>query len=766
MQPPLSKKLFSVLAITLMIVMTPFIAWRYEHLRMELREQSVVEAKQAAVRIAESVKPSVWNEYITPEEVTFSAQVTAAILEAEMRSENIIEIVIRDSFKQQLLGYYKLEDDTVIPLLNEQVTPLPVDEQKRYIYPIFNDKTRIGEVEIIYQAGKINDSLKQALSMELIQLTIVSLLILALLFAALRQALLRPIQSLQIAQQAIESMSEAVVVADAQFRITDVNNAYEKISGQNENALLYRHPSFFIRKDQTLVHLWDEITNIREWTGEIVLETIDGRLVPAWLRLNEVIHDNHFVCYVCVVTDITEKKEAEEQLHQMAYFDALTTLPNRTYFMESLSREIQNSHRHKKRFGLLFIDLDNFKWINDTHGHTAGDLFLTSIAERFKSRLRKSDYIFRLSGDEFTAITTDVKNEQQLEVLANDLIRIANQEIAFDDGKRISAGASIGVALYPRDGNQSEALIQHADAAMYEAKEMGRNQTCFYSKELEQQRKRNRETQTELQQAIKENQLTLVYQPKVRHPRQETLTGQHSYIDGAEALIRWQHPDKGLLSPNAFINIAEQSDLIIDIGYWVIQAACKQLAVWQQSHLAHLSLAINLSPRQLRHPNLVSDVDQLLKTYAIDPARLELELTESAIIENIEQSLITLNKLKALGVTLAMDDFGTGFSSLSYLKLLPIDVIKIDRSFIAGLPYDEDDAVIVRAIFSMANAMNLTVVAEGIENVLQEKYLLAEGCTHSQGFFYSKPLTSEELMAWAQAYEKQQDDNAPPNLLG
>lgn len=757
MQPLLSKKLFSVLAITLMIVMAPFIALRYEHFRMELLKQTERETKQAAIRIAESIKPSVWNEYLSPEDVTFSAQVTNAVIEAEMRSSNIIGINITDSFQQQFLGYYKLEDDTLITLHNQAVAPVPFNDQKRFTYPIIDNEVRIGNIDIIYRTGSIQTALKHSLSMELIQLSIVSLLILALLFAALRQALLRPIQSLQIAQQAIDSMSEAVVVTDELFRIKDVNTAYEKIAGQAKNILLYQRPKFQLQTENGLELLWNVIGSRGEWTGEVILTTFDGRNVPAWLRLNEVIHESHFVCYVCVVTDITEKKEAENQLHQMAYFDPLTSLPNRTFFMESLNRAIQDSERHSKNFGLLFIDLDNFKWINDTHGHSAGDLFLSSIANRFKQRLRKSDYIFRLSGDEFTAIATDIVNEQHLEVLANDLIKIASGEVLLENGQSISAGASIGVSIYPRDGKNSELLIQHADAAMYEAKETGRNQSCFFSKELENQRKNYRQVQAELQEAITEGQLELFFQAKIQHGPKSPSGQQHRSICGAEGLIRWNHPKQGLLSPSSFIHIAEQSDMIIGIGYWVIKAACAQLAIWQDNDMANLSLAINLSPKQLRSPNLVKNVKQLIEQYAINPKKLELELTESAIIENIEQSLTTLNQLKKLGVTLAMDDFGTGFSSLSYLKLLPIDVIKIDRSFVAGLPYDEDDAVIVRAIFSMAKAMNLKVVAEGIENILQEQYLLNEGCVYSQGYLYTTPLSSSELHDWAIAYRIEQE---------
>lgn len=753
MQLPLTKKLLTVLTLTIVMVMAPFIALQYEHLKSELLESIDQEAKQTAARVAEAIKPSVWNEYIRPEQVTFSAQVTSAILKAEVSSDRIVGIAIKDPFDQQFLGFYKLEDDTIIELRSPKVMPSPqaIYNEKRYVYPVMSDGTRVAEIDLIYRRGDIKAALTQALSIELIQLTIISLVIIALLYASLRQALLKPIQSLHVAQRAIDSMSEAVVVTDENYRITSVNTAYEEISGETEEALVRRRPEFYVRINGKLLPLWRMVGSLNDWTGEVSMKTLEGGEVPAWLRFNEVVHSNRTVSYVGVVTDITDKKEAEHQLHKMAYFDALTSLPNRTYFMETLNHEIEDSKRHSKRLGLLFIDLDNFKQINDSHGHGAGDIFLKSIANRFRERIRKSDYLFRLSGDEFTAITTDVGNEQHLEVLANDLIQIATVEVELQGGEKISAGASIGVAIYPRDGDNPELLIQHADAAMYEAKETGKNHACFFSKELEMERKSNRDIQTELTHAIEENQLTMYYQPKIYHSVDDNEQVQ-AEIQGVEALIRWQHPAKGLLTPNHFIHIAEQSDQIIDIGTWVLTAACKQLAIWQQSEMSSLSIAVNLSPRQLRQAGLVTELSELIRRYSINPAKLELELTENAIIENIDHSLVTLNQLKKLGVTLAMDDFGTGYSSLSYLKLLPIDVIKIDRSFIAGLPFDEDDSTIVRAIFSMAKAMKLKVVAEGIENHLQEKYLLREGCKYSQGFLYSKPLSCSELEDWTKDF--------------
>lgn len=749
MQVRLSKTLFSVLAITIMLVMAPFVALRYELIKTQLDQQLVDEARQVAVRVAESVKPSVWNEYIAPEEVTFSAGVTEAILRAEMAAPSITAIAISDSFEQLFLGFYK-KDGQLAPLSTMDNRLLSQLGQQKFVQPIVNQQKSIGTVQVFYRTEQVESTIARSLSIELVQFAIVSLLMLALLYSALRQALIRPIQSLQIAHQAIDSLSEAVVVTDQNFRITDINQAYEKISGEAESTVLMTKPRFYIQHGDEQKLLWECCpSNLSSWEGEVLFTTHDGSQVPTWLQINEVIHNHRFVCYVGIVTDITDKKRVERQLHQMAYFDALTSLPNRTYFMETLNHEIMDAQRHDKRLGLLFIDLDNFKWINDNYGHGIGDQFLQSIATRFKARLRRSDFIFRLSGDEFTAIASEVVNEPDLEILANELIRIACEEVKLD-GKTIAAGASIGVAIYPRDGCTSEELIQHADAAMYQAKENGRNQACFFSLELEQQRRNNHEIQIELNNAIENNELQLFYQPKLFHPA--ATTQQRGRVDGAEALIRWEHPQKGLIKPSDFIRVAEQTDQIVAIGNWVIKAACQQLAQWQGTEFAHISLAVNLSPRQLRHPQLVANIADNLRNYGINPAMLELEITESAIIENIELSLTTLNQLKNLGVGLAMDDFGTGFSSLSYLKLLPIDVIKIDRSFVAGLPYDEDDTIIVRAIFSMAEAMNLKVVAEGIENTAQEQYLLRQGCRHSQGYLYSKPLSLLAFQDWTRLY--------------
>lgn len=478
--------------------------------------------------------------------------------------------------------------------------------------------------------------------------------------------------------------------------------------------------------------------------GEVIGQKKDGSNFPGWLSLNRVQRKDHTVIYVGVLTDIAEKKEAEDRLHTLAYFDSLTKMPNRHSFLMRFEEQIELAKREKYRIGLLYLDLDNFKWANDQYGHAVGDQLLMSVATQLKQRLRDSDVLYRIGGDEFTVVVPNYGNEDNLVRLAMALIEQASKEY-FIEGKTISLGVSVGISTMSKKTNNAKDLIIQADTAMYQAKEAGRGRVHFFSHILENQRQENQHIERQLKTAIATNRLQLYYQPKV------TFHKNGMRYDSAEALIRWIEHDKVVFAPDQFIAIAEQTNLICELGYWVIHTACEQVSVWASSGFNHLKIAINLSPRQLRDDKLYNYLLETITKFGIAPQQLELEITEHAVIENIQESVKTLNKLKTLGVSIAMDDFGTGYSSLSHLKLLPIDVLKIDRSFIQNLPNNQDDIAIVIAILAMAKALNLTVVAEGIENQSQLDFLALHQCHMAQGYYFSPALVNTDFIEWIEA---------------
>jgi len=758
MQYKLSIRLLGTLTVITVSVMAVFIGLRYYLLSEKLRLELEHRAMEVAERVAESVTPSILSTHRGNEETRFSSSVASAILDAEMASDLVIAISVFSNFGQLYAGRFKRADGelaAVDRLLNMQMASL---HPYRIQQPIHKGAMTIGTVEVIYNIDSIQPALHSALVLEVLQAAVVSMLFIGLLYWALRESLILPMETLQVARQTLDSIQEGVVLTDRDFRIIDINAAFETLTGFSKDEVVGQRPPIRHCDRSSKSTIWKELRANSCWSGEVVVGRRAKLSFPAWLSFNEVWHADKLVCHVGVLRDISDKKEAELQLQRMAYFDALTALPNRSRFLQSLDHEIQVASRHKRALGLLFIDLDNFKWVNDNFGHEIGDRYLESVAKKIQNRIRKTDVVFRLGGDEFTTIVSDFSNETSLEILAKDLIEIISQPVEIERC-RISAGASIGIALYPRDADDAEQLIKHADTAMYQAKELGRNNSVFFSSELEQKKRNARQMDEALRRAIAGDELVLYFQPKVQYQTQLEENGGRernivsSQVQGAEVLLRWFRPGHDIIEPAAFIPIAEQSDLIVEVGEWVLQAACRQLAAWQGTPLADLSLAVNISARQLNKEDFVERLGRILHQCHADPRKLELEITESAVIENIEQSVSRLKKIKALGVRIAMDDFGTGFSSLSYLKQLPIDVIKIDRSFVNDLPNDDDDVVIVNAIFSMSKAMRINVVAEGIENYAQLQFLLSQGCESSQGFFHSRPLPKADFEHWVSIYK-------------
>lgn len=434
---------------------------------------------------------------------------------------------------------------------------------------------------------------------------------------------------------------------------------------------------------------------------------------------------------------------AEQEIRQLAYFDKLTGLPNRTLFQDRLNQALYRARRDNAQIALLYFDLDRFKEINDSLGHQIGDLLLERVAQRLQTLVRHSDTLARIGGDEFVLLLTSLENEHDAVVVADKILAVFISPFELN-AQQVFSSPSIGIAIFPDDGQDAETLQKHADIAMYAAKDNGRNAFAFFSAEMTNEALDRRKMGEALRNALKNNELFLVYQPQLNL---ETGT-----LVGVEALLRWRHPDKGLISPAQFIPLAEETGLINSIGEWVLRCACQQNKAWQEAGYPSFRVGVNLSAHQMKKPELVNRVDQILEETGLDPCWLELEITESLIMENAAKNNQTLGEFKSRGIHLAIDDFGTGYSSLSYLKNFKVDRIKIDRSFVGQLPKDLDDSAIVETILAMAKALQLEVVAEGVETQEQLDFLKARNCHSVQGFYLGRPMPAEalaeQMMGW------------------
>ena len=433
-----------------------------------------------------------------------------------------------------------------------------------------------------------------------------------------------------------------------------------------------------------------------------------------------------------------ELTKALATIQDMATHDSLTGLPNRASLSVTLQHAVTKAHRSKSGLAVFFLDLDNFKSVNDTLGHPTGDQLLREIARRVRACIRESDLVARLGGDEFVVMVETVPDRAGLQLLAEKILAAASELMQLD-GHEVKITASVGIAVFPDDGKDASALLANADMAMYRAKALGRNRISEYSAELGENAVERFEIEKGLRLGLENNEFHLYYQPKM-----EFSSGK---MQGVEALIRWHHPTLGVLGPNRFIPIAESSNFIIPLGKWVIEQACRQSKIWRDAKLPRFSIAVNLSANQLADQALVQCVAEALRVSGADPAMIELEITESAVMKNMDEAVTRLKALRALGVRLSIDDFGTGYSSLAYLKLLPVDILKVDRAFVKDLPHNGDDLAITRAVIAMAHGLSMKVVAEGVEEKHQFDSLLEEGCDEFQGFYCRPAMQSHDLEA-------------------
>lgn len=555
---------------------------------------------------------------------------------------------------------------------------------------------------------------------------------------------------LVLSSQVLNSMNEAVVVGGLNYRIRSVNPAFCAITGYTERQITDRHfiHLAFSRQQRELFNtIEQQLLRHKHWVGELWIRNKQRQAILVWLEINQVIdikgETSHFVA---VFTDITERKKAEEDLRFLASFDTLTGLPNRTLFQDRLNHAITQAHRANNIVALLFLDLDRFKHINDSMGHHVGDLLLKAVARRLQNAVRDGDTVARLGGDEFTIILEGVAKTKAATLISEKVLRAFQTPFLLDD-KTLTISTSIGISLYPNDADNADSLIKFADTAMYHAKSSGRNNFQFYTSKLNEIATRHVQLESGLKEAIQRKELSLVYQPKFCL-RDGSLTG-------LEALLRWYHTELGPISPVEFIPLAEETGIITQIGHWVINHACQQLAEWNSLGFNGITIAVNLSARQLK-ADIISTIEVALAVSGLPAQSLELELTESMIMGNPQESVSILSKLKALGLTIAVDDFGTGYSSLSYLKRFPIDTLKIDREFVRDITNDPDDAAITSAIIALAHSLELNVVAEGVETQEQLNFLAMQGCDQVQGFLLSKPLNAEDCLTLLKNQSKPQ----------
>ena len=551
---------------------------------------------------------------------------------------------------------------------------------------------------------------------------------------------------LRISSVAFDS-HESMIITDPRGVILRVNHAFTESTGYTAEEAVGQKPSMLKsgHHDANFYRaMWETIQYTGSWQGEIWDRRKNGEVYPKWLTISAVRGEDGVVThYVGSHFDITERKQAEEQIKHLAFYDHLTHLPNRRLLLDRLQQALTSSGRTGRKGALLFIDLDNFKTLNDTLGHDIGDQLLQQVAQRLEASVREGDTVARLGGDEFVVLLESLSRESmeaatQAEVIGEKILNTLNQKYYLGNHEHHNT-PSIGITLFDEQPQSPDDLFKQADLAMYQSKKAGRNTLRFFDPKMQESINIRSSLESELRKAIEGNQFHLYYQIQV---------DSNQLPFGAEALIRWIHPERGLISPFDFIPLAEETGLILPIGKWVLETACAQLNMWQKNELTrNLKLSINVSAQQFHEKDFVEQVQTALQLNDVNPSMLKLELTESMLVENIEVTVATMDALKAAGVGLSLDDFGTGYSSLQYLKRLPLNQLKIDQSFVRDIVTDSSDRSIVNTIIAMAHNLNLDVIAEGVETEEQRQILKNAGCSHYQGYLFSKPVPIEQFEA-------------------
>jgi len=550
----------------------------------------------------------------------------------------------------------------------------------------------------------------------------------------------------QLAQKVFTHTPAGIIFTDEAHRILSINPATTLMTGYEAFELL-GHTVFGminLHNDQTPEAFQAMIVERGSWNGELDVTTKNGNDCPVGIRVTRVDDPRSGVPahYIWILADITERRQAEERMRHIAQHDALTGLPNRLALLMRLGQLLPEARRHEWNIAIMFIDLDRFKIINDTLGHQIGDEMLREVACRLSSVIRETDFVARLGGDEFVILLPGIATPADAAIVANKIIAALSTAIQVD-GHELHTSPSIGISLFPDDGPDGDSILKNADTAMYHAKSAGRNNYQFFATEMNRVTAERLDIERKLRHAIARNELTLCFQPQFSaHSNQPT---------GVEALLRWLHPTDGMIRPDRFIPVAEETGIIVEIGEWVLRNACREMKHWIDAGLQPMRMAVNVSARQLRRRDFCETVAGALAESGLPPELLELEITESSVMENPEEAIVILQRLGRMGVTLAIDDFGTGYSSLAYLKLFPIDHLKIDRSFVADIEHDLNDRAIAFGTIALAHSLGLNVIAEGVETEDQLDLLRSNGCDEVQGYLLSKPLNSAAAFAFLHA---------------
>ncbi len=642
---------------------------------------------------------------------------------------------------------YQSPDDSQLELAGHASTVIKNTEgiiQK--IQNIFDLPTKqsVGEIYNIYSRYYAEKSKSTAFyRFAMYAMALFLLAYVAKLFLTLRNTMRHLETSLEEIEFQKKALDEHAIVAsiNPDGHITYVNDRFIEVSQYSrkdtdshfKKLIDFNHHSPFILKE-----IVTALKKGETWRGELRNSKKDGSffwadatIVPFIDKLGAPIR------HIALLTDITAKKRDEQRIFNLAHYDSLTGLPNRLFFRQQVEQHLSEQASKDKKTVLLFVDLDNFKLVNDTMGHTVGDSLLRKVANHLTSSARENDLVSRLGGDEFVVALMDIESHNEIIKITNAILSITDYPVKLEQHETV-VSTSIGISVYPDDANSMDCLIQHSDMAMYAAKSRGKNQYQFFTKELEIQSIKRHTLENDLRRAIQLEEFEIYYQPQV-----ESVSGD---IASVEALIRWNHPDKGLIPPCDFIPVLEETGLIVTVGDWVLKQACTQLAAWKQQGF-RLRMAVNISAHQIADNHLLEIIEQILRFRPIEPHELELELTETSLLNNSEYSITLLNSLSELGVGLALDDFGTGYSSLSYLKKLPIDRLKIDRSFVWELPNDRRDMEIITTIIAMAKSLGLQIIAEGVETAEQYAILQDKQCEYLQGYHIGKPMPADEMLA-------------------
>ena len=719
-------------------------------------------------------------------------------LDALQADANIVRGCIYNSQLQQVVGYH-LATTPACPKLWHELTPSTRFNFFRH-FPIQIQGTNYGTLYLETSHKDLIDRSQQLLSFSVL-IFLVAISLAWLLANSMQGVILRPIQNLSITLRNImrkkdysfrahpnNNNAELGVLIDlfnSLLTTIESDNASLKESEDRFRRLTALAPVGIFQLDakQNILYInqrWRDIHHLNiahpqlaDWfqcihpselkqlqphwqtllntqnsiTTEFRLKEHQGR--TTWVQLLAgALHDHqgNLLGYLGTISDISEMKSAQLQMENLAFYDSLTGLANRRLFRDRLEKAITLAQRSQSSVALLFLDMDQFKRVNDTLGHDAGDELLKTVASRLRECIRDSDTVSRIGGDEFTILLTEIHSPSDVVPVAEKILQRLAQPIRVAENE-VSTSVSIGITLTPEDSLDANTLMKNADMAMYRAKELGRNTYQFFSEEMNRAVLEHIELENELLEALSNNQFVLAFQPKV------SLF--NFSITGLEVLLRWQHPEKGLIAPDRFIPIAEESGQILHIGQWVLQQACLQMSSLRQQYplLADAKIAVNLSARQFVDPQLLERIQACLHEANLPSECLELEITESTLMDDVEDAIVTMNRIKQLGVSIAIDDFGTGYSSLSYLKRFPIDVLKVDRSFVMDIPQGKNDMAITAAVIAMAHKLNLNVVAEGIEERAQLDFLHANFCDEGQGYFFSRPLYWAQLHEFLQHYQ-------------